>query len=188
MRILYLTNKDALIEKKIIETVKSAGDELQVIRKRFYLDEVKDKFDFIISDRARFLITEDIINNFKKKIINFHPSFLPWCRGYYPNYWSIKKNLPHGVTIHYIDKDIDSGEILLQKKINYSPNDTLKSTHDRLRNAMLDLFKNNWKKIRDKKIKSFPQNNSVNSIFYLRDFKGIYENLPNGWDTKVTDL
>ena len=53
---------------------------------------------------------------------------------------------------------------------------------------MLDLFKDNWKKIRDKKIQSFPQNNSVNSIFYLRDFKGIYENLPNGWNTKVTDL
>ena len=33
MRVLYLTNKDALIEKKIIETVKSAGDELKVIRK-----------------------------------------------------------------------------------------------------------------------------------------------------------
>lgn len=188
MRVLYLTNKDSLVEKEILTAINSTNDEIEIYRTRFLLKEVQNKFDFIVSDRARFLISEDIINHFNKKIINLHPSFLPWCRGYHPNYWSIKKNLPHGVTIHYIDKNIDTGDILLQKEVSYKKNDTLRTSYNRLRFEMLNLFVNNWEKIRNNKIKSFKQDNSINSIFYKKDFNGIFEKLSKGWDTSIKDI
>ena len=50
--------------------------------------------------------------------VNVHPSLLPKYRGPSPIYWVLKnKESVTGVTIHYIDERIDSGDIILQKQI-----------------------------------------------------------------------
>ena len=81
----------------------------------------KNKIEFIISYGYKYLITKDIIDIFKGKIINLHISFLPFNRGYYPNLWSHLEGSPSGVTIHFINEHIDGGEILLQKKVKIDP-------------------------------------------------------------------
>lgn len=205
MQILYVTNK----ENKNIEIpnfLLSEGEQVEIITKNFSVDFLKEKkINFIITNKSRFLIKEDIINYIGKNIINVHNSYLPWCRGYNSNFWSIYFNLPNGVTIHYIDKDIDSGDILAQNTIRYNLDDTLKSTYDKLDILALDLFKKNWKNIKEKKIKSFNQreldlkNFNISTYnkdvlkyafktFYKNDFLSIYQKLPRGWDTKVKDV
>lgn len=44
-------------------------------------------------------------------------SYLPYNKGTHPNYWSFIENTPKGVMIHEIDKGIDTGNIIVQKKI-----------------------------------------------------------------------
>jgi phosphoribosylglycinamide formyltransferase-1 len=47
-----------------------------------------------------------------KKIINCHPGILPAVRGLDAFKWTIYEMKPLGVTLHYIDEEVDSGEII----------------------------------------------------------------------------
>jgi len=75
--------------------------------------------DFIISFGFRKIISENIIKKIKKPIFNIHLSYLPFNRGAHINFWSFIENTPAGVSIHKIDKGIDTGNIILRKKINF---------------------------------------------------------------------
>ena len=72
-------------------------------------------FDYIISFGYKHIINKQIIDSFQTNIINLHISYLPFNKGYHPNFWSFKDNTPKGVTIHLIDEGIDTGDILIQK-------------------------------------------------------------------------
>lgn len=93
------------------------------LKKRGFVDWQKnpitkkvDAYDWIISYGYRHIIPEEIIKKTKNPIINLHISYLPFNRGSHPNYWSFKEKTPKGVTIHFIDKGIDTGPILCQKE------------------------------------------------------------------------
>ena len=107
----------------------------------------KENFDFIVSYKYRFIISHDIVAYMKRKIVNLHISLLPWNRGADPNLWSFLKDTPKGITIHYIDSGVDTGDILLQKEFDFNlEEDTLKTTYDFLNKEIIRLFKNNYKK------------------------------------------
>jgi methionyl-tRNA formyltransferase len=65
------------------------------------------------------IINEDLVNKLKNPIINLHIGYLPFNRGFHPNLWSFLENTPSGVTIHEIDKGLNTGPIILQKQINF---------------------------------------------------------------------
>jgi len=58
------------------------------------------------------------------RVINTHPSYLPFNRGKYPYYWSIVEGTPFGVTIHLVERGIDTGPILWQEEIEVKPTHT----------------------------------------------------------------
>jgi phosphoribosylglycinamide formyltransferase 1 len=57
-----------------------------------------------------FLLSERYLDG--KKTINCHPGIIPAMRGLDAIKWAIYDMLPIGITMHYIDKDIDAGEII----------------------------------------------------------------------------
>jgi hypothetical protein len=60
--------------------------------------------------------------------LNVHPALLPRHRGLFPYFWVIaNKETETGVTVHWVDKKFDTGQILLQEKINVTPEDTILS-------------------------------------------------------------
>lgn len=75
-------------------------------------------------------IPEEIISNFENRIINIHPALLPSYGGkgmYGINiHRSVVANseLFSGLTIHYVNKDYDKGDIIFQKKVELSENET----------------------------------------------------------------
>ena len=189
MKIIYLTNKDVKDENLIPNYLRKFNDEVIILKNKFDLNYViKNSIDFIVSDRTRFLITSDIVKHLDKKIINLHPSFLPWCKGVYPNYWSIKTNVPHGVTLHYIDEGIDTGDIIAQTRLFYNKGETLRNTYDRLRAHMVRLFETCWPNVKIGNAQSFPQNKKEGSIYYKKDFEGHFEKLKSGWDTLISEI
>ncbi len=107
------------------------------------------KYDFIISFGYRKIIPIKILSSLKRPIINLHISYLPYNRGAYSNFWSFLKNTPKGVSIHEIDKGIDTGDILFRKKITFklNKNTSFKSTYKILFYEIEKLFKKNYKQI-----------------------------------------
>jgi methionyl-tRNA formyltransferase len=79
-------------------------------------------------------------------VINCHPSYLPYGRGSMPNIWSIIQtdSTLCGVTIHKMDKGIDTGNILAQKYVDVSPVDTGQTLYHKLEQAMYDLWCEYW--------------------------------------------
>ena len=80
-----------------------------------------DSINLVIIFGYRHIIDEDILKK-KKNIINLHISYLPYNKGAHPNFWSFAENTPSGVTIHKIDKGIDTGNIIYQKLLDFELN------------------------------------------------------------------
>jgi len=185
MKILFLSP-----HKHLIPFLESFNDEIiQTIEP--LTDEIIENVDFIISYGYRHIIKKDIINKFPDKIINLHMSYLPWNRGADPNLWSFLENTPKGVTIHFMDEGIDTGNIIIQKEIKYNFEvDTLKSTYEKLSKTIEELFKYNWEYIKKNVLISMPQLIVYyESTFHNSKDKEKFEYLLTaGWDTKIKDI
>ena len=74
------------------------------------------------------ILSKDFIKKFDEKIINIHPSLLPKYKGLNTHRKAIKnKDTFSGCTVHYVTPKLDSGKIILQKKVKISPNDNILS-------------------------------------------------------------
>ena len=146
-----------------------------------------DGVDWIVSFGYRHIIREDLIERFPNQIVNLHISMLPWNRGADPNLWSFIEDTPKGVTVHYIDAGIDTGDIIAQEEVEMLPDDTLKSSYDRLIERIQDLFKRIWPDLREGKLKGRLQP-AGGSVHRTRDRERIEHLLSRGWDTPVSEL
>jgi len=71
------------------------------------------------------IISKNFIKKFKGKIINIHPSLLPKYKGLRTHERVIKNNEKFsGCTVHFVNTKLDSGKIILQKKVKISKKDT----------------------------------------------------------------
>jgi methionyl-tRNA formyltransferase len=62
-------------------------------------------------------------------------------------------NTPKGITIHYIDEGIDTGDIIVQKEIFFDENlESFKTSYIKLHEVIQRLFKRHWNDIRENKI------------------------------------
>jgi formyl transferase-like protein len=91
--------------------------------------------------------------------INIHTSYLPLNRGPNPNLWSILDGTKRGVSIHYIDENADTGDIIDQQETPMPDDrvDTLRSAFDRSVDEGMAFFASTWPKIRAGQSKRFPQ-------------------------------
>jgi len=179
MKILFLSP-----HKHLIEFLESNGDEV-VNSFELVTEELLEDIDFIISYAYRRKIEKEILDRFKGRAINLHISYLPYNRGADPNLWSFLEDTPKGVTIHYLDGSIDTGDIIAQEKITYDiETDTLRTTYRRLSETIEALFYRLWPDIRVGVIDSIPQ-----LTYHRVANKERYAHLfPRGWDTPIKDV
>lgn len=146
-----------------------------------------DQFDWVVSYGYSHIIKQDIINKVKNPIINLHISYLPFNRGADPNFWSWFENTPKGVTIHQIDQGIDTGNILIQKEINFKGDETLSSSYEILKNEIEFLFIENFDNITQGII--FPKKQNGKGTFHLKkDLDKHKYLLTQGWNTPVNQI
>ena len=108
-------NKKTLTEKKILLILK------------------KDKINLICLAGFMKILSKNFIKNFKGKILNIHPSLLPKFKGLNTHERAIKnKEKFSGCTVHYVNSKLDSGKIILQKKVKISRNETPKTLSDKI--------------------------------------------------------
>lgn len=76
------------------------------------------------------VLSEEIIKEYRNRIINIHPSLIPkYCgKGFYGirvhNAVIAGGEKESGATVHYVDEGVDTGEIILQRKVPVEPGDT----------------------------------------------------------------
>jgi methionyl-tRNA formyltransferase len=104
-----------------------------------------------------YLLKPDFLALLPKGCINLHTGYLPYNRGAYPNVWSIVDQTPAGVTLHYIDQGVDTGDIIRQNHVQVSPADTGETLYRKLEAAGLQLLRGAWPEIREGRIQRTPQ-------------------------------
>ena len=101
------------IPKKIFFFKKRKSDEKKII---IYLK--KNKINLICLAGFMKILSKEFIQNFKGYILNIHPSLLPKYKGLNTHQRVIKnKDRISGCTVHLVNSKLDSGKIVLQKKI-----------------------------------------------------------------------
>jgi len=110
---------------------KVAFSKIDTINSKKILGEVKDlQPDIILSLAAPEVFCSDLLSIPRLACLNIHSSLLPQYRGINANFWVLAKGETEtGVTIHYMNSGIDSGRILLQKKIEIEENWSLHSLY-----------------------------------------------------------
>jgi methionyl-tRNA formyltransferase len=106
------------------------------------------KPDLGVSVLFNFLLRKPLLDVFPAGVINLHPGYLPFNRGQYPNVWSIVDRTPAGVTLHYIDEGVDTGDIIAQQRVDVDPADTGETLYRKLERTSVELFKETWPLIR----------------------------------------
>ena len=71
------------------------------------------------------ILSKNFIIKFKGKILNIHPSLLPKYKGLNTHKRALKnKDKYSGCTVHFVNSRLDSGKIILQKKVKITKNET----------------------------------------------------------------
>ena len=92
-----------------------------------------EKPDIIITCAYGQIIPQEILDCPKYGCINVHASLLPKYRGGAPIHWAIiNGDKKTGITIMYMDKGMDTGDIISQEAIEILESDNLESVHDKL--------------------------------------------------------
>lgn len=101
------------------------------------------------------ILDQGLVEAFPRQIINLHPALIPaYCgKGYYGDRVHrevlANKETESGITIHYVDGGIDTGEILLQKRVPVLADDTVETLagrihaleHENLKQVIKELLK-----------------------------------------------
>lgn len=148
----------------------------------------QENISFLISYGYRHILSREVVNYFDRRAVNLHASYLPWNRGADPNFWSFMDDTPKGVTIHYLDEGLDTGDIIVQEKVEFrQEEDSFSKTYARLQTQIQDLFKQNWQKIKLGRCPKIQQPRG-GSFHLVKDKTALFESLPKGWDSRVDEI
>ncbi len=101
------------IKKKIINYSNKKTAEKSIL-----VELKKNKVELICLAGYMKVLSKNFIKRFKGKIINIHPSLLPKYKGLNTHQRAINnKEKYSGCTVHYVNSKLDSGKIILQKKV-----------------------------------------------------------------------
>ena len=137
------------------------ADQFDIKKKIFNFQDIKDtekkiltllkkeKINFICLAGFMKVLSKDFIKKFNGKIINIHPSLLPRYKGLNTHHRVIiNKDKFSGCTVHYVTEKLDSGKIIMQKKIKVTTKDNstslaekvLKQEHKLYPAAIMKIF------------------------------------------------
>ncbi len=103
--------------------------------------------DYIICVHFPYIFPEGVLNIPRYGVLNLHPAFLPFNRGWHTAIWAIWDGGPFGASLHFMDKGLDSGDIIHQKEIEVYADDTADKLYRRVKKTELKVFQEAWPSI-----------------------------------------
>ena len=108
------------------------------------------------------IASKEIVNAPEFGCIGAHPTLLPKGRGRASIPWAIIKNLKYtGLTFFKIDEEVDTGDILYQKKIKITVKETAATLYEKINNEHKNIIQKIWEDLNSNNIKSKPQDDTL---------------------------
>ncbi|MBY0497856.1 MAG: phosphoribosylglycinamide formyltransferase [Cyanobacteria bacterium] len=87
------------------------------------------------------LLSPVFVDAFPNRILNIHPSLLPKYPGLHPQQQALDDGAAEsGATVHFVNKDLDAGPIVLQQSVPVRPGDTADSLAERILEIEHELY------------------------------------------------
>lgn len=102
------------------------------------------------------ILKKHIIDSVGKGIINFHPGLIPEVRGLDALKWAIYRDLPIGVTAHFVDQRVDAGRIIIKDEIPIKNDDSLVDISLRLAETETNLLPKALDLVKARPVTDFP--------------------------------
>jgi hypothetical protein len=168
------------------ECFHNSGDCFLVKTDQITLDFCVDNgIEFLVSYGYRHIIDPTVIQHFSLRAINLHISLLPYSRGAHPNFWSIAEGSPTGVTIHLIDKGLDTGNILFQREVEIEHDvHSFATSYELLCRDLERLFVVNWSYVRRSECGGWSQQGK-STYHRSSEIDKWLDCLPQMWDTPI---
>ena len=116
--------------------------------KKILFELKKNQIDLICLAGFMKILSKNFIDDFRGKILNIHPSLLPKFKGLNTHERALKNNEKFsGCTVHYVNSKLDSGKVILQKKVKINKNETSKTLRDKILKQEHKLYPEAIKKI-----------------------------------------
>jgi folate-dependent phosphoribosylglycinamide formyltransferase PurN len=89
---------------------------------------MNQEYDLVCINGTR-ILSQQLLDTINSPIINIHVGITPSYRGVHGGYWALREGRPDlfGVTLHYVDKGIDTGEIIAQSVLPTDKDDNFKT-------------------------------------------------------------
>lgn len=100
--------------------------------------------DYIISIHFPYIYPKTVLDIPREGVINLHPAYLPFNRGWHTPTWAIYGDTPYGVTLHFMDEQLDQGDIISRKRLEIKPEDTADTLYQKVLELEKELFYETW--------------------------------------------
>ena len=105
------------------------------------------ELDFIICVHFPLIVPAAMLQVPRRGILNLHPAYLPYNRGWHTPTWAILEGTPIGATLHFMDEGIDTGDIVHQREVSVLPDDTANTLYQRVKAMELVVFQEAWPRL-----------------------------------------
>jgi len=103
--------------------------------------------DYIFGIHFQYIIPEKVLNIPKVGFLNLHPGYLPYNKGWHTPSWAILEKNPYGATLHFMEKEIDKGDLINKKTIKIQDYDTANSLYQKVMLLEEEVFKESFEEI-----------------------------------------
>lgn len=109
--------------------------------------------DLIVMAGFMRILSEGFVNHFYGRLINIHPSLLPRHKGLHTHQKALESgDKYHGISVHYVNTDLDSGPIISQSQFPITANDNTASLEQRAHTLEHKLYPHTIQLILDQRI------------------------------------
>lgn len=148
VKLLVCDNPEAYVLKRAIKRKVKAfiADRRDFLNKEGFEEQIlkklkSEKIDCIVLAGFMRLLSPRFIRHYRNKILNVHPALLPAFKGAH----AIKDAFNYGVkvtgvTVHFVDEEMDHGPIILQEAVEVRENDTLEALEKRIHTAEHTIY------------------------------------------------
>ena len=158
--VVYLLEQDAAVSKIIVGN----SDDLEIftaarahgIPAELYHNQTQTRlvnenidYEWLLNLWSPHILSSDVLALAEHRL-NTHPSLVPICQGNDNAAWAIRKSLPAGVSLLEMRKQIDAGEVYVQREVPSDFPIRGSELHALLQREIVELFKESWPAIRSR--------------------------------------
>lgn len=137
--------------------------------------------DVLVSVAATQKFGSELLAVPSESAVNVHSSLLPEYRGVSPSFWTLLNDEDAtGITVHYMDEDIDTGDVLVQEEVPIEDDDTLHSLNVRVAERGADVLLQALRQIERGTVDPTPIDPDAGSYYSLPTRADVAEFVANG--------